>query len=256
MRAEQVRARARRARLRLPLVGNRFRLALESPDIGLATDLGTDSRTLLLAFGGLKGQLDIPAFEFFSLSGDFPVKRTFVRDLRQSWYHRGLPGYGATIPEVAESLDREVEAADVDRVVVVGSSAGGYAAILFGTLLEVDTVLCFGAQTTVDPAALHAMDDPRWTDALEALDRDGALDRRWTDLGDVLSGRDAHARYDLFFDGQFGRDRRHAERLQGLPGVSMRPIDGGGHRVALRMRETGELERVLREALGVGAKLA
>jgi pimeloyl-ACP methyl ester carboxylesterase len=232
--------------------GDRFRLDLEDLKAPLSSNMACDSRTLLLAFGGMAGQLQIPPFEFFALTGEMPVKRLFVRDLHQAWYHRGIPGYGSTIEEVAESLRQLIARHDVDRLVVAGVSAGGYAALVFGALLSADRALCFAPQTTVDQDILAAMDDHRWDDRLELLTSSGSLDSGWTDLRDALpAARCADTHYDLYFDESFDPDRVHSERLAGLDGVRLHHVAEGEHEIARKMRETGELEQVLRSALGV-----
>ena len=72
----------------------------------MKADLDGDSRTLLIAFGGMVGGFGIPFFEFSTLTGAFPVKRLFVRDLRQAWYHLGMPGRG----ELADGRGRHARA--------------------------------------------------------------------------------------------------------------------------------------------------
>jgi pimeloyl-ACP methyl ester carboxylesterase len=211
-----------------------------------------NSTTLLLAFGGMKGKLDIPPFEFFGLTGEMPIKRLFVRDLKQAWYHRGVRRHGSTIPKVAEHLEQLIASHRIDRLVVVGTSAGGYAALIFGSLLGADRVLCFGPQTSLDLNVLGEMDDHRWDDKITALASNDDLDPAWIDLrGALPKARVAQTQYELYFDDSYPPDRLHAERLDGIDGVQLRPVAGGEHEVARKMRNTGELERVLRSALGV-----
>jgi pimeloyl-ACP methyl ester carboxylesterase len=206
------------------------------------------SGTLLIAFGGMQGQLGMPPFEFFKATGSMPVKKLFVRDLRQAWYHRGIPGHGEGIDGVAAALKQITRAHGARRLVCAGNSAGGYAALLFGTLLEADVVLCFAPQTVIELGALAEMEDHRWDEQLHALQ--GALDARYTDLARALpaAGRGATA-YELYFDDTFATDRRHAERLGALDGLRLHRLQGGAHGVVREMREAGELDRVLQEAL-------
>jgi hypothetical protein len=237
----------RRART-LALVLNPFRRHVEDPNRPLSLDMRGDSETLLVAFGGMQGQLGMPPFEFFKATGAIPVKKLFVRDLRQAWYHRGIPGHGDGIEQVAAALGQIVSAGGTRRLVCAGNSAGGYAALLFGTLLGADAVLCFAPQTVIELDALAAMDDHRWDDQLLALQ--GALDPRWTDLGRALPGaRRGATTYDVHFDDSFASDRLHAERLTGLDGLALHRLQGGAHGVVRDMRESGELDRVLQEAL-------
>jgi pimeloyl-ACP methyl ester carboxylesterase len=218
--------------------------------VPLSLDMSRDSHTLLIAFGGMRGELGIPPFEFFKATAGFPIKRLFVRDLSQAWYHRGIPGCGPTIGETAESLKRLIAEHDVDRLVVAGTSAGGYAALVFGTLLGAETAICFAPQTVLDLDTLASMEDHRWDAQVEELMADGGLDPRWTDLRSALpEARCADTRYELHFDPSFPPDRRHCERLSGLEGVLLRPREKGGHNIARDMRDAGELEPLLRTAL-------
>ena len=227
-----------------------FRQAVEDPHIALSLDASGDSRTLLLAFGGMVGRIGIPPFEFFSLTGEMPVKRLFVRDLRQAWYHRGIPRHGGTIPEMAESLRRILEHHEVDRLVVAGNSAGGYASLVFGTLLGADTVLCFAPQTVLDLDILAAMGDHRWDDRLLAHAAAGAMDARFTDLRRLLpAAARTDTSYRIDFDTSLRADRLHAERVAGLQGVRLYRFGHGSHSIARALRDTGALQRVLRRAL-------
>ena len=75
----------------------RFPKALEGDEDPMSVDMSDASSTLLIAFGGLRGRIGMPPFEFLRLTGEIPVKRVFVRDLRQAWYHEGLPPDVATL---------------------------------------------------------------------------------------------------------------------------------------------------------------
>jgi pimeloyl-ACP methyl ester carboxylesterase len=249
---DALRARARPVirRMRSP-----FRRSLEDPSAPLSLDMRRRSSTLLVAFGGMRGHVGMLPFEFFKATGSLPVKRLFVRDLRQAWYHRGIPGHGSTVEEVAESLRGLIADRGVERLVVAGNSAGGYAALLFGTLLGADTVLCFAPQTVLDLGVLGEMDDHRWDDRLGALVQAGSLDPRWTDLSAALPplARSSTA-VELYFDASYTPDRLHAERIAALPGVRLRRLEGGAHGVAYEMRQSGQLQRVLQAALAPAPK--
>ena len=238
---------------RFPGIGDRFRLQVENPRSVMCWDARTDSPVLLIAFGGIAGKLGIPPFEFLSLTTDLGSQRLFVRDLEQSWYHRGLPGLGATIEEMGDSLEAEVRVRGIARVITAGVSAGGYAALLFGAMIGAERVLAFGPQTTVDLGQLAEIPDHRWDDRLTAIEASSGLHRHWVDLRKALpEARKADTSYELYFDRNFAPDRGHAERLVGLEGVTLRPMSGGEHKLAIQMREDGSLATALRVALEGG----
>ncbi|MFI4977186.1 MAG: alpha/beta fold hydrolase [Solirubrobacterales bacterium] len=228
----------------------RFPNLLDEADVSVRLDMDSDVRTLLLAVGGMNLEERELVFEFLSATEEFPVKRLFVRDPRQAWYHCGMPQHGWTLASVVDSLRELIARHDVDRLVVVGSSSGGYAALVFGTLLGADTVLCFAPQTVLDLEILAGMDDHRWDPALGPLRRANRLDPRWTDLQRALpEARCADTRYQVYFDDSLRVDRLHAERLLGVEGVRLYRFGRGGHRLVRMLRDSGALERILTRAL-------
>jgi hypothetical protein len=221
------------------------RSELESLPTGDAEPLSftdADSDVLLVAFGGLNRQIGIPPFEFMRLTGDTPVKKLFVRDPRQAWYHRGLPGYSGTLEETFAAIGERIDGAG--RTVFTGNSAGGYAALLFGAQLQADAIICFAPQTTLRMHELHAIGDRRWDDHLRPLFKAGVMDERWLDLRALP--RNPAAR--VYFDEGLEVDRLHAERIASV--AQLHPERGvGDHNLVSVMRDRGELAAILGAAL-------
>ena len=105
------------------------------------------SKAIIIAFGGINNEMGIPVFEFFNIMKNKNFTKVFVRDLRQSWYHRGVDE-SYNISDLCRKLKLIIESFQVKnnkkRVIFIGNSAGGYAALIFGVLLNVDkiTALC------------------------------------------------------------------------------------------------------------------
>lgn len=187
-------------------------------------------------------RIGIPPFEFLSLTGNLEVKRLFIRDEHRAWYHRGIPGYGDNFTDLAKSLKPEV--AQADRVVTIGNSAGGYAALAMGTLLGADMVIAFSPQTTLDLETLESMDDHRWDDQIGALSN--AIDRRWADLASAITAsQQAATNYRIYFDETHSADRLHAERLAPLDNLRFYRFGRGGHWLVKRLRDCGALEKII-----------
>lgn len=217
----------------------------------MSLDMDSDSRALLVTFGGMRSLVGIPTFEFVRLTSEIPVKRLFVRDPRQSWYHRGMPKHGRSLASVAEAVGDLIAGHDVERLVMVGNSAGGYGALVFGTLLSADAVFAFAPQTVLDPRLLAEMNDHRWDDLLAPLIKKGALEERWSDLSVALpEALRADTRYNVYFDQHILGDRLHAERIRDVEGVRLYRFGRGGHNLVRALRDCGALERMLRAALG------
>lgn len=80
-----------------------------------------------------------------------------VRDQSRSWFN----AEPAALREMAHWLARKVAAGPGTRVVTLGSSVGGFGAILFARLLQADTCIALSPQIAV-ARSLTAGSDPRW----------------------------------------------------------------------------------------------
>jgi hypothetical protein len=210
---------------------------LDDTSVGLIHDLEPDTARLIIAFGGHAGRLGIPPFEFFNILAPVQVKTAFVRDHSQAWYHRGVTGIGNGIEPVAEHL-REL-AGRADEPVMIGASAGGYAALLFGALTGCEAH-AFVPQTSIDPEHLRQSGDFRWTAQSEALGDD--LDPRYADLRPLLERCQTPCHV---YHGSEALDVMHAERLAALPQVTLHSFDLARHNILHPLRDTGWLQRFL-----------
>ena len=232
------------------MMSTSFQDKLADPTKSIITDFSVPSRAVLVAFGGLRGELDIPPFEFFRLTVQVPVKKIFVRDLGQAWYHRGVPGIARDVDELAVYLKSAVQQADVQRVVTVGTSAGGYAALLLGSLMEVDDVHAFSAQTFLGRWNRLRHRDGRWKRQVRAVHGSRTVIRRYLDLKRVFASRRVGTCFHLHFCDNHRLDRIHAQRLGGLPGVKLLPYPEGGHRLVKFLRDQDRLQQLLLRAVG------
>jgi pimeloyl-ACP methyl ester carboxylesterase len=185
-----------------------------------------------------------PAFEFFGrtrkLESRFRVRfnRVLIRDPLNAWYHRGVPGLGSHVDEVAASLRSLVDAIRPESVTTIGQSMGGYAAILFGLLLQADRMVAFGPLAHLDPDDAARYGDRRFLPVLESLRADPPasiyddLPRLSAELnhpGELHVVFGTHPGHD---DGVSGNlDAIHAFRLAARPDVTLYPYPGSDHPV-------------------------
>lgn len=225
-------------------------------DPGLVHDLEPDSRALLIAFGALPARVeDVPLFEFSRVASSLGVKVAFVRDPHRSWYHRGIEASPSSVDNVCARLTQVIADARVERTVTVGSSAGGYAALLFGHLLEVDEVLAFAPQTFLDPALRDRHGENRHLWAYKPLLESGALDPRYADLRPVLAQGEGDGKpsFHIHYARVTPLDGTHASHLGDLDRVTLHAHDWGGHHVVKALRNRGLLQELLRDALLPGS---
>lgn len=229
--------------------GGNLALSAENP---IYTDFESDSGVMLIAFGGLKGGVGrILPFEFFNLTKDIETQKLYVRDPRQLWYHNGLPDIANDIDGIVEHLRPLIQEQRPWRTVVCGNSAGGYAALLFGCLLDVDTVIAFAPQTFLNHKLMDTHKDTRWTPRLMAMRRVGT--ERYYDLKRVLY-RHKHrkTRYRIHFPTQNRLDYIHAQRMRAVPTVSLHRHESDTHQLVTKLRDSGALKKILVKELENG----
>ena len=108
---------------------------------------------LIVCFGGCACKMGgILPFEFVRyLSSQYSDRcdLLFYVDRERCWYHRGLKGLTTNVDNTAEYLALKISGHTYKKVVFMGVSAGGYAAILFGSLCNASNVIAFIPQTTL-----------------------------------------------------------------------------------------------------------
>jgi pimeloyl-ACP methyl ester carboxylesterase len=206
---------------------------------------------LLIAFGGISGNLGMPPFEFLRSTGDILAGKIFIRDPHQAWYHRGVPGLGRDIDGVAKSLAGMIANHDPHRVVLVGNSAGGYAALLFSRLVpNVDAAVAFSPQTFIDRRHRLVHRDRRWSRQLNAARQSEGVDSTYVDLRRIMrQGAARNVSTHVFVGREDRLDVAHARRLSDISGVQVHEISDGGHAAVRTLRDQGTLTAVLQASL-------
>lgn len=228
-----------------------FEGALQDEQQGIVLEPPTPNAALLIAFGGIASRLDgIAPFEFLSALAEQSARRVFVRDLSQSWYQEGVRGVSSTLAGTTDALRTVVEESQPTRVVTLGVSAGGFAAIYFGCQIGADLAVAFSPQTFTSVTLRRWHRDHRWTKEIGRLDH---LDPATTcrDLRPIVAGassRPGPTAIDVHYGRASRIDRTHARRLRRYQNVTLIEHDAG-HNTAKALKDRGELDRVLRRAV-------
>lgn len=82
-------------------------------------------------------------FEWYHSRITKASKHIFIRDIFKQWYLAGINKDINTPEKLIEFLKKETEGY---KVVTIGSSAGGYAAILYGSFINTQYILAFNPQ--------------------------------------------------------------------------------------------------------------
>lgn len=176
----------------------------------------------VVAFSGMMRSNRV--YEWTRSFAGLPANFIGVQDPHQCWYQVGRA-------EIAKALRVAVRKAGGSRLVLIGGSGGGFAALLFGRTLGAGRILALSPQSACG-AAKRALGDDRWPEMCQA-----------TPACDV-AGAYPEAIVHVAADDPL--DMMHAKRLK--PGrLVIHPR--GGHRLPTALKTSGELYGILQEAI-------
>lgn len=118
-------------------------------------DIINNNENLIVCFGGMALQFGgILPFEFLnylSLIYCNICDLIFYVDKHQCWYHKGIQDITNNIESTVLYLNNIIKNGNYKKVIFMGTSAGGYASILFGSLCNnVNNVIGFIPQTILN----------------------------------------------------------------------------------------------------------
>lgn len=124
--------------------------AQESTNISYAK-LGNSAKKLVVSFGhnghdGFARKKSLIKLRS-NLPGDDSFDILYIRN-RGGWYLGELKGIGENVNHTITFLKNEFT--KYDKVCCIGDSAGGYASLLFGSILSVDLAIAINAQTDLE----------------------------------------------------------------------------------------------------------
>ena len=183
-----------------------------------------DSNTLIVSFAGnakLFGGIQVFEFQHFFEKYFNNVSRNFYIDKHTDSYHKGISGISTNIDETVIHLKNEIK--DYQNVVFLGVSAGGYAAILFGSLLNITTVISFIPQT---------------------IRRDENIDEKYRDISIYINDK---TKYYIYGDSSISdvndcHHISHCERISHHSNVFITRKNGVNLK---KMRDDGELYKII-----------
>ena len=167
------------------------------------------------------------------------------------WYHLGIRGFSSDIDTTCDALAELFALHACDKVVHIGTSSGGYAALLVGLLMGAQEVHAFAPPTFIDLENRRTHEDFRLMKFVDALYRSPRAQCEYFDLYKVIANRSsATTRLHIYYSSASSVDRLHAERLAEFDTVTLHAIEGTHHNVVRELVRTRQLRQLLDEALG------
>jgi dienelactone hydrolase len=206
----------------------------------------SDALVIIFSSYGLEGRpgetaFAQPRFEFVRALADERISSLFVMDRNQHWYHSGVCGLAETIPDLADALTGY--ASNHKRVMALGHSMGGYAALLFTALCGFDHAVSTAPQASILREHRLAWDDKRWSVKIPEA-RQHSSTPQYFDIRDAIRASPG-SRYSVYHSHGDKRDTAHAQHLRSVGHVDVTELEGADHNSARVLRDTGMLKRIL-----------
>ncbi len=185
------------------------------------------SDTLIVSFAGDALQFGgIPPFEFYQfLNKHFSnLDKYFFIDHNRKHYHKGIVGISKNIEETLQYLKNIIK--NYKKVIFIGNSAGGYAAILFGSLLNVNIIIAFIPQTI--------------------LKLNSDFDEKYLNLKDIINN---YTKYYIYGDLSARDSLHHINHINNLEGFSNINIIKKNCVKLKEMRNSGELVEIFKNII-------
>jgi hypothetical protein len=114
-----------------------------------------NNKSLIICFGGMALKFGgLLPFEFLNYLSSTYIDNCdliFYIDKNRCWYHKGIQDITNNIEDTILYLNSIIKNGNYQKVIFMGTSAGGYASILFGSLCEnVNNVISFMPQTLLN----------------------------------------------------------------------------------------------------------
>lgn len=207
------------------------------------------SEILLVSFGGIRAGMGMPVYEFYNSLKSLNCDKIFVKDIKQSWYHKGINQDVDNIYKVKDILNDFINGKSYKRVVFIGNSMGGYAAILFGLILNVNHVLAFSPQIFIDRLNRFRFNDSRWNKELSNVYINNSNQKKFYNLKSVLKKSQSLTHIDIYYSVNSRLDSIHSTRLEGFKNVSLFPFKIGDHNLIRKIRDDGKLLSIINNAI-------
>jgi len=175
------------------------------------------SDTLFVIFTSRNTIQNPPQFQYLNTFKKSEYNAIYLRDLHDAWYQKGFPGVAKNIDEAVSYLRKILSDIPFRKLVAMGASSGGYAALVFGYFLKANRILAFSPQTLI----------PRGKPLTDHLQLEGC-DPKYFDLT-RLDWNSANITCDIFYSHDFQSDKASAERMKNVKNFVLHPFQAGQH---------------------------
>ena len=201
------------------------------------------NQVLLVSFGGVGKK-----FEFFGIISNLECDKIYIKDPSQSWYQKGIDHIINNIDKLISYLSEKVK--EYKKVCFLGNSMGGYAAILFGVLLNIDHVFSFSPQTFIDKENRNYYNDSRWSEHIEKIYNYNDVIKKYFDIINILNEQ-YKTIISIYYSSSDKLDEIHSLRLKDKKNIFLDCRPEGGHSLVKLIRNSGELKQIIIKSITI-----
>jgi tetratricopeptide (TPR) repeat protein len=237
---------------RAPAPGLRLRpILVNNADRDVLTVGPRHAQTAVLVFTGSNDAISMPLESFDLYLATLPITVIYLKDFKRLRFLLGIESLSADYAGTVAGLRDLLQCLGVQRLCALGNCDGAFAAIRYGVELGAERILAFHAPTCCSSEAAAKFEQAR---NFKRTRLDTLVPHDMSDLKPFLTDRQYNAQMLLFYDEQDVRDRAHALRLSGLPGVNLCPQPGSSNHRLLRQFALSQpdFRGQLADWLGVG----
>jgi len=188
--------------------------------------IGNNSKNLIVSFAGNLHNGFARKTSLMELKyerNDFDV--LYLRN-QCKWYLGGLNGIGKNINHTITFLKKEF--ALYNKVLCIATSAGGYASLLFGSLLKVNKVITFNAQTDLQ-YCVDNLPDGQKLGKQNLINRSKQCPATWSKYNKISNVLNNNVSYNVYYKGDNNLPKNchlvfhgdyHYDQIKHFPNVS------------------------------------
>ena len=211
------------------------------------------SDTLLIIFASNgRGNSKIPSFNFYNLfKGDKSYDKLFLRDIDRNYYLTGLKNSTKDIKSTIELINRLTPINKYRFTLSIGASSGGFAAILYGQLLNLSKAIAFNPQTVISIEKESVVKDYTYTQEVSKhLRRINLKDNFYQKCLNLKNFQPFTTKVELHYSKFSTVDKNHAKYLKHT-NCSLIEHATSSHLLALELRDLGKLKSIVQKNLNL-----
>ncbi len=203
------------------------------------------SKKVVLIFTGINSNMPLSISIFHNTFKHINASFIYLRDSSGRAYANGIPTMGKSVKETSEKLSSIVKELKAEKIYCIGNSAGGYGAILFGTLIGANVIYSISGITTLNHL-FNVHDNRGNKNALREVQ--SIISDEDLDLLNLLNKTDSLPDIVCYYGSLMSQDKWQAERLASINTVNLIPMEGATeHWLIIKLYQDGTLHKILNE---------